>query len=53
MGRRRRRQSFTEWAVNGLIRGVVGIALALLASFLIYRVAAAAKAAAARQALGG
>lgn len=53
MGRRRRRQGFAEWALRGLIRGVVGIALALLAAYLIYRVVIAAFAEAARQALGG
>ena len=50
---RRRRESFAEWAVRGLIRGVAGIALALLAAYLIYRIAAAAFAEAARQTLGG
>ena len=53
MGRRRRRESFAEWAVRGLIRGVVGIALALLAAYLIYRIAAAAFAEAVRQGVGG
>ena len=53
MGRRRRRQSFAEWAVKGLIRGVVGIALALLAGYLIYRVVVAAFAEAVRQGVGG
>lgn len=53
MGRSSRsRQGFAEWAVKGLIRGVVGIALALLAAYLVYRVAAAF-AEAARQTLGG
>ena len=49
MGRRRRgRESFAEWAVRGLIRGVAGIALALLATYLIYRVVMAAFAEATR-----
>ena len=53
MGRRRRRQGFAEWAVRGLIRATPRIALALLAAYLIYRIAAAAFAEAARQTLGG
>ena len=54
MGRRSRsRQGFAEWAVKGLIRGVVGIALALLAAYLIYRVVMAAFAEIGRQGLGG
>ncbi len=50
---RRRRQGFTEWAAKGLIRGVIGIALALLAAYLIYQVVVAAFAEAVRQGVGG
>ena len=46
------RESFAEWAVRGLIRGVAGIALALLATYLIYRVVMAAFAEAVRQGVG-
>jgi len=49
----RRRQSFAEWLVKGLIRGVIGIALALLAAYLIYRIVGAAFAEAVRQGVGG
>ena len=54
MGRRSRsRQGFAEWAVKGLIRSVVGIALALLAGYPAYRIVQWAFAEAARQSLGG
>ena len=49
----RRRRSFAEWAVRGLIRGVLGIALALIAGYVAYRIVAGAFAEAARQTLGG
>jgi hypothetical protein len=52
MARRRRNQSFAEWAVRDLIRGVVALIIAVVAAYLVYRVGTWAFTEAARQTMG-
>ena len=52
MARRRRDDSFAEWAICGTTHGVLGIILAVVAAYLVYRVAVWALSEAARQAIG-
>jgi hypothetical protein len=52
IARRRRDDNFAEWAISGTSRGVLGIILAVVAAYLVYRVAVWALSEAARQAIG-
>jgi hypothetical protein len=52
MARRRHDDSFAEWAICGTTHGVLGIILAVVAAYLVYRVAVWALSEAARQAIG-
>jgi hypothetical protein len=52
MTRRRRNQSFAEWAFWGLVRGVLALITAVVAAYLVYRVGTWAFTEAARQTIG-
>jgi hypothetical protein len=52
MARRRRNQSFAEWAVRGLIRRVIALAIVVVAAYIVYRVGMWAFTEAARQTMG-
>ncbi len=48
MARRRRNERIAEWAIRGLSRGVLGIVIALIAAYFVYRIVVWAFADAAR-----
>jgi len=52
MARRKRDDSFADWAIRGTIRGISGIVLAIVAAYLVYRVVIWALAEAAQQTMG-